>query len=158
MCRAKKDYFFLILASFLWFFALAVTIWDFITLQRMIFRLDFFKLIGFLGAFLGVILRIQARRTLKQFFSPTLKVSEDHQLIIEGIYNYLRHPAYLGSLFLSFGIPLIFSSLYGFICMLLFIPCILYRIHIEEQMFIEKFGKDYLNYRKRVKRLIPYIY
>jgi len=55
----------------------------------------------------------------------------------------------------SLGIPLLFPSLYGFLMILLLTPCILYRMKIEEQMLIRKFGEEYLKYMKRTKRLTP---
>ena len=42
--------------------------------------------------------------------------------------------------------------------MLGLIPYVIYRIKIEEEMLIEKFGIDYLEYMKKTKKLIPYIY
>jgi protein-S-isoprenylcysteine O-methyltransferase Ste14 len=42
--------------------------------------------------------------------------------------------------------------------MLLLIPCILYRIRIEESMLVERFGDEYRNYRQTSKKLIPYLY
>ncbi|MFQ5712267.1 MAG: methyltransferase family protein [Candidatus Geothermarchaeales archaeon] len=70
----------------------------------------------------------------------------------------MRHPAYLGSLLLSPGIPLIFSSFYGFLLILWIIPCFLYRIRIEESMLLEKFGDEYREYMKETKKIIPFIY
>jgi len=95
---------------------------------------------------------------LGKYFSAGLRISEYHKLVTQGIYRHVRHPAYLGVLLVWLGVPLLFSSLYGFLAMLLLIPCYLYRIRIEEKMVIEKFGKEYLEYMKRTKKLIPYIY
>jgi len=55
-------------------------------------------------------------------------------------------------------IPLFFSSIYGFFLMLGLIPCVIYRIKIEEKMLIKKFGTEYMEYAKRTKKLIPHIY
>ncbi len=159
MFRTKKEnLYFLFLTSFLWVFALIVTALDFILIQGMTYRLDLLNLIGLIAVLIGVTLGVQARKTLKKYYSPFIKISEDHKLITHGIYKYVRHPAYLGSLFISFGIPLIFSSVYGILAMSLFIPPTLYRIKIEEQMLIETFGNEYLEYCKKVRKLIPYIY
>jgi len=95
---------------------------------------------------------------LGKYFSSGLKTSEKHELIKHRIYRHVRHPAYLGSLPLSLGISLIFSSLYGFFLMLGFIPCFLYRIKIEENTLLEKFGNEYREYMKIIKKIVPYIY
>lgn len=81
-----------------------------------------------------------------------------HEAAIDSIYSRVRHPAYTGNLLFWFGTPLLFSSLRGFLIMLLLIPCFLYRIKIEESMLAEKFGSEYLEYVKRTKKLLPYIY
>jgi len=56
------------------------------------------------------------------------------------------------------GIPLVFSSLYGFLITLALIPLILYRVEIEERMLIERLGDEYRAYMRRTKKLIPFIY
>jgi protein-S-isoprenylcysteine O-methyltransferase Ste14 len=42
--------------------------------------------------------------------------------------------------------------------MLLLIPCYLYRIKIEEDMLIARFGETYREYMRHTKRLIPRIF
>jgi protein-S-isoprenylcysteine O-methyltransferase Ste14 len=99
-----------------------------------------------------------ARKTLGRYFSHGLRTLQKPELIKHGIYKYVRHPAYLGSLLLSPGIPLIFSSFYGFLLMLGLIPCFLYRIKIEESMLLERFGNEYREYMMKTKKIIPYIF
>ncbi|HEV2390188.1 MAG TPA: isoprenylcysteine carboxylmethyltransferase family protein, partial [Nitrososphaerales archaeon] len=88
----------------------------------------------------------------------TLRVVEDHKLVTEGLYKHLRHPAYTGIILSLLGVPLIFSSAYGFALMLLVIPPLVYRIGVEEKMLIAKFGEQYREYSKHSKKLAPYIY
>jgi protein-S-isoprenylcysteine O-methyltransferase Ste14 len=154
----KVDWYFIVIASLIFFFALSVTLWDFIWIQKMNYRLSLGNIIGLVLFSTGVTIRIVARRTLGKYFSYGLKTSQKHELISRGIYKCIRHPAYLGSLILSPGIPLIFSSFYGFFLMLGLIPCFLYRIKVEESMLIKQFGNEYVEYMKRTKRLIPYVY
>jgi len=154
----RADLYFIIPASLNFFSALLITLWDFVNIQEMTYHLSLVNVVG-LGLFsIGVSLRIVARRTLSKYFSHGLKTSQKHELIKHGLYKYIRHPAYLGSLLLSPGIPLIFSSLYGFFLMLGLIPCFLYRIRIEESMLLEKLGNEYREYMKNTKKLIPYVY
>jgi len=42
--------------------------------------------------------------------------------------------------------------------MLGLIPCFLFRIKIEENMLIEKFGDEYREYMKDTKKIIPFIF
>ena len=142
----------------LFFSALLVTLWDFVMVQRITFRLSLMNMAG-LGLFLtGVFIRVIAVRTLGKYFSPKLRTLKDHRLVDYGVYKYIRHPAYLGTLLFSIGIPLIFSSLYGFSLMLALFPCYLYRIKFEERMLLEKLGDEYREYMKKAKKIIPLIY
>lgn len=42
--------------------------------------------------------------------------------------------------------------------MLLVVPLLLVRIPYEEEMLIETFGRQYVEYMKRSKNLIPFVY
>lgn len=97
-----------------------------------------------------------SRRALGKYYSYGLKPPE--KLIKHGIYKHIRHPLYLAMLLYTAGIPLTFSSVYGFMLTLGFISFIMYRIKIEDKMLIEKFEDEYREYMKKTKKLIPYIY
>ncbi len=112
---------------------------------------------------IGGILRLVSRRTLKKagftlFNSGRLQVVEDHQLVTDGVYRLIRHPLYLGEMARNLGFALILTSRVGFIVMLVGIVFLLLRIRIEEAMLIEEFGQEYIKYRERTKRLLPYIF
>jgi protein-S-isoprenylcysteine O-methyltransferase Ste14 len=106
----------------------------------------------------GIIIRIVAIGTLKKNFSSRLRIREGHTLVINGIYHWIRHPAYLGLILVLLGIPVIMSSVLGFLVMLLVVPLLLHRIKLEEAMLKGQFGAEYEEYMKRTKRLIPFLY
>ena len=87
-----------------------------------------------------------------------MRILPDHKLIRHGIYRYVRHPIYLGSMLAFFSIPFLFHSLYGLLVTTLAVPFILYKIQAEERTLIEKFGDEYRDYIRNSKRLIPYVY
>ncbi len=80
-------------------------------------------------------------------------------MIDSGIYHYVRHPAYLGQLLISIGFGIVMNN-WICICFMVIPPllAILYRIHIEEKALIEKFGSSYMDYMKKTKGLLPFIY
>jgi protein-S-isoprenylcysteine O-methyltransferase Ste14 len=135
-----------------------VSVLDFIVVQKTLWRFDFISLVGFVFLLTGLGVRVQATRTLGGYFSPDVRILPEHKLITVGIYKYVRHPIYLGTLLAFFSVPLLFHSLYGFCVMILKIPFTTYRIKIEEQALLEKFGDEYRDYMKTSKRLIPYVY
>ena len=137
---------------------LLVTAWDFIILQGMTYRLGFLSSIGWALFIIGVIIRAAGKRTLRKYYAYGLRTLPNHKLIKHGIYKHIRHPISLAVLIYVPGMPLIFSSLYGFLLTLGLIPLILYRIKIEEKMLIEKFGNEYREYMKKTKKIIPFVY
>ena len=107
---------------------------------------------------IGGPITLVAAVTMRRSYSSTLVIREDHRLIQHGIYGYLRHPIYFGTTLALMGLPLCISSLYGFLVMLLVIPLFLNRIRIEEGLLLEEFGEEYGEYRKRVPKLVPFVY
>jgi protein-S-isoprenylcysteine O-methyltransferase Ste14 len=137
---------------------LLVSLADFIIVQKIVYHFDLTSLVGLVFLLAGLWLRAQATRTLGRYFSPDVRILPEHELIRVGVYKYVRHPIYLGTLLAFFSVPLLFHSLYGFLVMVLKIPLTIYRIRIEEQALLEKFGDEYRDYIKNSKRLIPYVY
>jgi protein-S-isoprenylcysteine O-methyltransferase Ste14 len=108
---------------------------------------------------LGMAFRFIAIWSLGKHFTVDLSIRDDHKLVKTGMYAYVRHPSYTGSLlsFLGFGL-----SLNSWLCIpLSLIPVIIsfmYRIRIEEKMLEKSFGEEYKQYQKETRRLIPWIY
>lgn len=154
----KEDWLFIIPASIFWFSALGVIAWDFVILQKMLWRLDLVTLSGICLVCVGTTLRVHARITLGRYFLHGLRTVEGHQLVRRGVYHYVRHPSYLGIIVIYVGTPLLFHSFYGLLLMLPLIPLIVYRIRIEEAMLVETFGDEYKEYMRTSKKLLPYLY
>ncbi len=118
--------------------------------------------IGIFGSgliLIGIILFIWARLTLGKYYSGHLHVKEEQELVQTGPYQFIRHPAYAGYLFMAFGIALGCSSLLGItaiICITL--PAIVYRISVEDRFLAEHFGSEFTAYAKTHKRLLPGIW
>jgi protein-S-isoprenylcysteine O-methyltransferase Ste14 len=96
---------------------------------------------------------------LGQYFTFTVDVSADQQIVTEGPYRVLRHPGYAGGLLALIGIGVIYSNwvgLAGFALSSLAIT--LWRIHIEETALLRTAGDPYRSYAAHHKRLIPLIW
>lgn len=114
-----------------------------------------------LGALLflaGAFLRISAVRTLGPRHSVWVAVQEDHRLVTDGLYRFVRHPSYVGALLTVFGWALAFRSDVGLAMVILVVPPILSRIGAEEQLLVSEFGDLYRAYQRRTARLLPLIY
>ena len=107
---------------------------------------------------IGLIITVRAQMTISTNYSWTLEIRDGHTLVESGLYKYVRHPIYTGTLIRLISIPVFTSSLPGFILSFLSIPVLNYRIGLEEGMLIEEFGEEYERYKERTWRLFPYIY
>jgi len=107
----------------------------------------------------GMIFRFIAVRTLGRFFTVDLAIHDNQRLIETGLYRFIRHPSYTGSLlsFLGFGISLN-NWISPIIIVVPVLATFIYRINIEEKLLLKQFGSEYEDYKKRTKRLIPLIY
>lgn len=108
---------------------------------------------------LGVIIRYRAYYDLGEFYTYKIGIRENHIIIDTGIYNYLSHPGYSGSLMMIFSF-LIFANLdnlftIGFLATVF--DLFAYRMFSEEKMLTEHFGKQYQNFISTRKRIIPFI-
>ncbi|UTX47341.1 isoprenylcysteine carboxylmethyltransferase family protein [Chryseobacterium sp. MA9] len=115
--------------------------------------------LGELLIVIGILFRYMIIRSLGKYFTVDVTIRQDHKIKKEGFYKYLRHPSYAFSLLTSLGLGLYLNNWLSLI--FAFVPPFLafaYRIKIEEQALVERFGDEYLEYRKSTKKLIPFIY
>ena len=132
---------------------------SFQNLQRPLYTMQSpMNVVGALIFIIGLVITVNAQMTLKRNYSSMLRIREGHQLITHGIYKYVRHPVYTGTLLRTFAIPIYTTSLLGFLFALVGIPLFIYRIGVEEQMLIEEFSDEYLEYTKATRKLFPYVY
>ena len=158
MKTLKADWSFIVLATLVFVIGLLVALWDFGQLQKWVWRFGLLNGVGLALFVGGTLLRQMGKRALGKYYSYGLRIVEGQKLIQHGVYKRVRHPITLAALIYSPAIPLVFSSVYGFLVMLGMVPLFMYRIGIEEKMLIEKFGTEYTQYMKRTKRLIPFVY
>jgi len=124
-----------------------------------IYDWDTFFAIGVVLTVIGLIIRIVSILTLKEHFTYSVAIIENHQLIERGLYKSIRHPGYLGQLMIFIGIATSLSNWLSIVLMIIPIAIgYIHRIGIEERFMTEQMGEDYLNYKNRTKRLIPMIY
>ena len=154
----KTDQSFMVSATLIFVIGLLVAVWDFIQLQKAIWTLGLLNGVGLAVFVGGTVLRQVGKRTLGRSYSYGLRTLKDQKLIQHGVYRHIRHPITLAAIIYTPAIPLVLSSLYGFLVMLGIVPLFLYRIGIEEKMLIEKFGPEYVEYMKRTRKLIPFLY
>lgn len=107
----------------------------------------------------GIVLRLKSVLTLGKFFTVSVQVDSKQRIIQTGLYKYIRHPAYSGSILSLIGIALAFRSILGIIGTIIIIAVIYgYRIKIEEKLLESNFKSSYKEYKEHTKRIIPFIW
>lgn len=83
--------------------------------------------------------------------------SED-RMIIRGPYLLVRHPMYTAALCISLGLALLSQSwaFFGVFC--IYLGLILPLISMEENGLQQAYGQQYAGYRKKTRKLIPWVY
>jgi protein-S-isoprenylcysteine O-methyltransferase Ste14 len=117
------------------------------------------SVIGLVLMLFGIGFRLLAIKQLGRFFTVKVTIREDHQLMQSGLYKYMRHPSYAGSLITFFGFGLALNNWLSLaIVFFLTVYTMLYRIRVEEKVLMEQFGEKYITYSNKTKGLIPFIY
>ena len=135
----------------LWFHILGISILviSFAILTIIEFRFSVLIYPGILIIIIGFILIYLSYIDIKKDFLRAKKVTRT------GIYTKVRHPMYLGLILLYIGISLFSSSLLVSLYSLIAILFIIWQAVNEEKHLIKRFGKEYLNYKKKVPMLVP---
>jgi protein-S-isoprenylcysteine O-methyltransferase Ste14 len=83
----------------------------------------------------------------------------DNGIVTDGVYRYIRHPMYLGSLIMGFGMFWFMLGVKASLCLTyLLLNFVLDRIDREENLMLHIYGKQYEDYMNRTWRLIPRIF
>ncbi len=108
---------------------------------------------------IGILVRQWAIFVLGRFFTTTVSVQKNQKVVDYGPYRYIRHPAYSGLLIFAIGMFVALQSWGGILVMLvIFGLAIGYRIHVEEKFLVSELGDDYIQYMKKTKGLIPFVF
>jgi len=118
-----------------------------------------FYLVGLVVMVSGTFLRMHCWKALGQFFTHTVTIATDHQVINIGAYRWLRHPAYLGGWLNLIGMGLVMGN-WASLGLITFgaFGLFLYRIEVEEAALEQALGDSYRAFKQTRKRLIPFVY
>jgi protein-S-isoprenylcysteine O-methyltransferase Ste14 len=71
------------------------------------------------------------------------------------VFNYVRHPIYLGEILFYLGLLMLSMSLAAFLVWLMTIGFLHYISRHEERLLLARFGTDYEQYMRAVPMWIP---
>jgi len=82
-----------------------------------------------------------------------INIENTTQLVTSGLYKYSRNPMYIGLVLSLLGWAALIGSVLSLIALPLFIWSMTqYQIRFEEDLLERKFGKDFIDYKKKVPR------
>jgi len=130
------------------------TIFEFFFVAR-----PFHPAVALLGAVLLIAagaIRMTAIRTLGRFWSLHIEIRDGQRLVREGIYRYVRHPAYSSFVLEIIAIPLVGNAWWSLaVAVAGYLPLLVWRLKREEVALCAKFGDQYRAYQRDVGALWP---
>lgn len=93
--------------------------------------------------------------TIGMNISPTHATREDHQLITNGPYRFVRHPLYTVGFTLYLGVGLMASMWWLLAGLVILMVVLFWRTGREEENLVREFGEEYQTYMKRTGRYLP---
>lgn len=106
---------------------------------------------------IGTVLIFSGIRQLSRSVSPMPKPVDGGELVQDGAYAYVRHPIYLGLMFVAFGWSVAMDSLPALVVALVFVVFLDLKSRREEAWLREQYP-EYRVYAAHTKRFIPYVY
>lgn len=118
-----------------------------------------FRYLSILFIMMGLAIRVLSVYQLGKSFSVNVGIAQKNSLKTTGLYGIVRHPSYLAEVIAFIGIAIAFNHPVSSTMAILF-PTIafLYRINNEEKVLLLHYGEEYIEYSRKTKKLIPFVY
>lgn len=114
---------------------------------------------GWIGAVLfgyAIWLLWRSHADLGKNWTPILAIRQEHRLITNGIFKYIRHPMYAAHILWAIAQILILHNwIAGYSFVIFVVPHYLSRVKNEEKMMLEQFEEEYKIYMQRTGRVFP---
>jgi protein-S-isoprenylcysteine O-methyltransferase Ste14 len=114
--------------------------------------------LGLAITLLGVAFAVWARVTLGKNWSGTVTLKQDHTLVRRGPYRIVRHPIYTGFLLAALGVAVITGEVRGLVGAAILFVAFRVKSLTEESFMLANFGEQYVEYKREVKALIPWVF
>ena len=117
------------------------------------FSFQFSSFLGALLLILGFAIRLWATAHFYTHKMRVISLEPQGSLITSGPYHYSRNPLYLGAnVFCFFGAAILFGSPTAVALTIIHLPLLDLFIQREEKQLEQKFGEEFVAYKKQVRR------
>ncbi|HEY1955139.1 MAG TPA: isoprenylcysteine carboxylmethyltransferase family protein [Polyangiaceae bacterium] len=106
----------------------------------------------------GIAFALWARAHLGRLWSGTITVKEGHRLVTSGPFALARHPIYTGALVGALGVAIATGYVKALVAFALIAVGFSLKLTKEDELLSTRFGEEHRAYRKRVARLIPFVW
>jgi protein-S-isoprenylcysteine O-methyltransferase Ste14 len=113
--------------------------------------------VGLALTVIGIGFSVWARLFLGRNWSGRVTIKEEHELIQTGPYSIVRHPIYSGFLLAILGTALVQGHLRSLLALPFAALGWAFKLRLEESFMAQQFGNVYLDYKRRVKALVPFV-
>ena len=124
----------------------------------LLFNSPFVREIGLFIQIIGIVIGLWGILTMRigNFnIQPEVKSTS---LVTKGPYRWIRNPMYTAVILFYLPIVVLNFNWMNALVFIVLIAVLLMKIKSEEQFLKERFGEDYLLYKKMTKRLIPFVF
>ena len=96
-------------------------------------------------------------RSLGTNLTDTVVTRQNHTLVSDGPYRWIRHPFYASAALIMLAIVLITANWFFLATGVLVFSLLVIRTRTEEEHLVARFGESYRTYMKRTGRFVPRI-
>lgn len=107
--------------------------------------------------FAGLLFSVWARFVLAGNWSDFVQLKQDHELIVDGPYRWVRHPIYTGLILMFLGTAFAVGEWRGLLAVAIAAIAFWRKLRREETVMRGAFGEAYARYAERVPALIPFL-
>jgi protein-S-isoprenylcysteine O-methyltransferase Ste14 len=111
--------------------------------------------VGMLTCAVGLL--VWTLRCLGRNLTDTVVTRQDHTLVVDGPYRWIRHPFYDSAALLMLAISLIAANGFLFVIGIVVLCLLIIRTRTEEENLMRRFGSSYRMYLERTGRFLPRI-
>ena len=96
-------------------------------------------------------------RSLGRNLTDTVVTRQQHTLVVQGPYFWIRHPLYDSAALLTVAVSLMAANWFLFVTGVVIVSLLIIRTRTEEENLVARFGDSYRTYMEQTGRFLPRI-